>query len=376
MLTTSTTPLILHQEDNRNFGLDLIRGGGITVFIGYHGLQLFAPYFPKIWMFGTPAVLLIEFFFVLSGFLIGTILLRRYFSGEAFDGRAVMHFFVRRWLRTFPLYFLVLALLFFFRWLGHQPGESGPVWTYLVFLQCWSGTATSFFPESWSLCIEEWFYFGLPVFLWLLTQLFTHWLSPQRIVGLLLFAVLIGVLIYRTSQVLDHSIRFDEGLRKITSYRLDAPLYGVVVAFYWIRFREQLVRYKNALLLLGASCVLASFVLIKVDSLVLLRNVLYWPLITVGFSLSLPFFIQLRDPGGRFSRYIRYTSRITYSLYLLHLSVSLFGLTLPLVPVHSLSTAFLASLGYLLFTISLAVLSYRFIERPIFKLRNRYFPEP
>ena len=110
----------------------------------------------------------VQLFFVLSGFLITGILL---------DTRGtphyLRHFFMRRVLRIFPLYYATLALLLIvlpaLDWLPptfkRDPPNEIYLWTYL-----WNWVhpfhiGKSSFPHFWSLCIEEQFYLLWPFLL-------------------------------------------------------------------------------------------------------------------------------------------------------------------------------------------------------------------
>ncbi|MGL4599316.1 MAG: acyltransferase family protein, partial [Bacteroidia bacterium] len=248
---------------SRNFGLDLIRGGGILMFVVYHAFQLFAPFYPKIWMFGTPAILGIEFFFILSGFLIGTILMRYFLAEKPFGFKQVVRFLTRRWLRTMPLYFITLVLIFLFAWFGNQPTQPSSSWKFFVFLQCWGDKASLFFPESWSLCIEEWFYLGLPFLLWFLTATLNRFLTRHHLILLLIGSVVVTVFVLRTQYLWQLETQAGNDMRRLTMYRLDAPVYGVFMAWLWYRHRDLLVRNKNKLVLLGTLLLAVSMVLLK-----------------------------------------------------------------------------------------------------------------
>lgn len=74
------------------------------------------------WLFDNPVVIAIQAgrlgvdtFFVLSGFLISSILLRNRAEIEASAGskaEAIKNFFIRRGLRIFPIYYLTIFILF------------------------------------------------------------------------------------------------------------------------------------------------------------------------------------------------------------------------------------------------------------------------
>ena len=100
----------------------------------------------------------VELFFVLSGYLIGGILLRMAALRPGWRGWLV--FMLRRWLRTLPLYFLWLAVLA----LAWPPADDlpGHLLRYATLTQnLWRTMPDDgWFAVSWSLTIEEWFYLG------------------------------------------------------------------------------------------------------------------------------------------------------------------------------------------------------------------------
>ncbi len=369
------TDIAIGWSGSRNFGLDVIRGGGILMFVIYHAFQLFAPFYPKIWMFGTPAVLGIEFFFILSGFLIGSILLRYYLTEKPFAFKQVVRFLTRRWLRTMPLYFITLACVFFLAWLGHHPTQPNSVWKFFVFLQCWGNEASLFFPESWSLCIEEWFYFGWPFLVLLLTYTLNRFVSRDQLILFLVGLVVATIFILRTQYFMQLETQAGNDMRRLTMYRLDAPVYGVFMAWAWYRYRNFLTRNKNVLAFFGVFLLGVSLVLLKLDDAVTLCNILYWPVTSIGFCLCLPYFIFIRDPQNRLSQLVQHFSKVSYSIYLLHLSIGLFGVVMPLISIHAVADALLAATLYLAFVVVVSALSFRFIERPIMRWRDRRFPE-
>jgi peptidoglycan/LPS O-acetylase OafA/YrhL len=120
---------------------------------------------------------LVDMFFVLSGFLIGTILYRGISEGTL----SLKNFWMRRILRIWPVYYMTLAVvtLAAFASSAHSVPLKELIRS-LLFLQftggylhpgtSWDGMIIAFIPwfsHSWSIAAEEQFYLLLPVFLWL-----------------------------------------------------------------------------------------------------------------------------------------------------------------------------------------------------------------
>jgi len=94
--------------EKRVFGLDLMRALAIIfVVIGHGGwiLDKANTNFP--WIRFIDGV---ELFFVLSGFLIGGILIKIFQNTESLNLNTIWDFWIRRWFRTLPNYYLVLVL--------------------------------------------------------------------------------------------------------------------------------------------------------------------------------------------------------------------------------------------------------------------------
>ena len=137
-----------------------MRASAIALVFMYH-YAVFVSHRPT---FGWPSVVGwagVDLFFVLSGYLIANQL----FAGLA-RGRtlSVAGFYARRALRTLPVFWLVLAAYFLL------PGALGgrtppPLWRFLTFTQNLGLQPGTAFSHAWSLCVEEQFYFVLPLVL-------------------------------------------------------------------------------------------------------------------------------------------------------------------------------------------------------------------
>ena len=138
----------------------------------------------------------VDIFFVLSGFLLGGILLDQRNATNLFRV-----FYARRFLRIVPPYLLLLiALLVVTAWVNHtQPigtdwlmGKPFPPWAFVLYIQNFFMAAAgqfggNFAAITWSLAIEEQFY--------LLFPLFIYFCPPSKLVRVLLIAVVSAPLI-------------------------------------------------------------------------------------------------------------------------------------------------------------------------------------
>jgi peptidoglycan/LPS O-acetylase OafA/YrhL len=113
---------------------------------------------------GTGAILGVKLFFVLSGFLITTILLRARGGVEVGGDRwhEAKRFYVRRFLRIFPLYYFVVLVCLV---IDLEPAREIVGWlaTYtLNFKIAWQGYYEASFAHFWTLAVEEQFYLAWP----------------------------------------------------------------------------------------------------------------------------------------------------------------------------------------------------------------------
>jgi peptidoglycan/LPS O-acetylase OafA/YrhL len=103
----------------------------------------------------------VDLFMLISGWLLGRQLLRESAQG----GIDPWRFYVRRWLRTLPPYYAMLAVLYCAdgpQFGGHPPFRT--VLKHLLFLQVY--LPPNLYGVSWSLCVEEHFYLLLPLIVW------------------------------------------------------------------------------------------------------------------------------------------------------------------------------------------------------------------
>lgn len=303
----------------------------------------------------------VELFFVLSGFLIGGILLRELTQG---DHRApLLRFWQRRWLRTLPNYFLFLLInLALAAWLAR---ELPTLLSYCLFLQNITQRPPAFFVESWSLAVEEWFYLLVPVlFLAALKISSRHF---QRGSLLVICGVIVAVTLSRVAYVLATHPVWLTDVRMIVLYRLDACMFGVLGAWTKHFHPEQWSRLRSwalpcGLLSLGLNAAV-PFVA-GTDSV--FPQTFGFTMTSLGALLLLPSLDAWRAATGPLAATIVRISIWSYSLYLANLPVR----TILVQAMPDSSNLFVAPL-FVVCSVVVAAVVYRFYEQPILAWRDQ-----
>ena len=353
------------------FGLDALRATAVASVLLAHGSLFHAESHPGarflLVIFG---VLGVEIFFALSGFLVGRQLLL------VAEGRAgLWRFLVRRWVRTLPNYYLFLAINAALAWwvIDRQHPDAQFLW----FGQAFAWPATSqFFPESWSLAVEEWFYLLAALAFAAAAAL----RASPRALGWGLVAVLVAGPLARVLVQLAAAVPIDAGVRKISLVRLDALAYGLGCA--WLerhrpgrfdRLRGPALRLAGAILaILGAALLAAWSVDLRVFEPAASNRdrvlaALLFSALPMAAACMLPFLATWRPARSRWVGTIEHVSAWSYSIYLVH-----FPLLLVMGQRWSTADAGAAATRtatWLVATLVLSAAVYRYFESPL--LRHR-----
>ena len=265
----------------------------------------------------------------MSGFLIGGILL---------DVRAPPNYFktfyIRRFFRIVPLYYLwLLSLVALVHLRGStflvqptHPGIDWHLWGHFLFLHnLWtnhySTLALWWLGVTWSLAIEEQFYLAAP--------LLVRFLSRRHLIIFLSVVILTAPCLRILVRILMH--KPVHAMYRLTPFRADALALGMLAAILWRapEFRAWLVRNKDVLygacgLLLVGMFVLGNWFQSPDSSLTQ----------TVGYSWIALFYLSLvlivlTDSAGLIARAARIGwlgewGRISYCIYLIHAAVKYF----------------------------------------------------
>lgn len=371
-----TNPFKIEFDTKRIFGLDILRASAILLVVILHSKNYVPEVGKKVidnFVFDGVAV-----FFVLSGFLIGGILIKLLDEKEI-NKRLLIQFWIRRWFRTLPNYFLVLITLCLLSLIFTPNFTLSGVSKYFIFSQNLFWENPLFFPESWSLSVEEWFYLLIPLFIFLLVWIFK--ISSKK--SLLLTALIILFLVtafrfYKYFNVEFVTIEdWDKLFRQQVSARLDSLMYGVIGAYLNYYHNSKWLKHKNILLIIGIILLIVNQSIISFFLPVngIYNAVFSFSVMSLSVLLLLPFLNNLKSGKGFLFRAITFVSLISYSMYLIHLTLvqdwiigkipwaSIYGNIAHITPISKL-------ILFWILTFIVSTLLYKYYEIPTTRLRD------
>jgi peptidoglycan/LPS O-acetylase OafA/YrhL len=315
----------------------------------------------------------VELFFVLSGFLIGGILLDNRNSAQYFST-----FYIRRAFRIVPIYYTVLAVVLIASaalrgvHAGWVPASMSPA-VYFTYTQniamAASGKLDGFwFLPTWTLAVEEQFYLLLPLLVFLV---------PRRyIAGLSLFAIVSAPVLRWL--VLGASHANPTAVYSLLPCRWDALFFGVLAA-YVVREREWFaeLRRRGALqwaALVGAWGILLCAIADKLYGLQLF-DVLGYSFAALCFAGIVLMSVAGLPIGRRFeNRLLGNVGRISYGLYLMHQPVLgiLHGALRGALPDNGTLAGLSITLLALIVSLAVAWASWTFFESRLVQFGHRW----
>jgi peptidoglycan/LPS O-acetylase OafA/YrhL len=346
----------------RRLDLDVVRGVAILLAVGSHfnkhpsgNAVLDALQWPGR-TFGWAGV---DLFFVLSGFLVGQLVLREQQRMGGFDG---WRFSVRRALKLWPVLFVFLAVQAMFddRPLGSH------LWLTVLHVQNYAGTQI---PHLWSLAVEEHFYAALAVLFPLAAR---RRISPRVLMG-----VLGGVLVAAPA------LRFageaagvsDVRLQWRAHFRADSLAAGVLLAAVSVHRPQLFARLLRVRWLWVAATTLGVVWLTHVGKNEPLGVTLGF---TVAYLTAAAFLLSLY--GARWVPRARLLTapmaalgRYSYGVYIWHIAAAEFVLGLLPGDAYHHGTPIVQMLKYGS-AIAVGVVATRLVEKPVLRLRDRMLP--
>jgi peptidoglycan/LPS O-acetylase OafA/YrhL len=359
--------------------LDGLRGIAILLVLLWHAVfngYQHSEFLPRVFALGGFTWSGVDLFFVLSGFLIGGILLDSKDSTRYFKT-----FYIRRAFRILPLYGVVTGLYVF----GHlfSPGSSViPLASYPTFTQnfwmAYLGTfGSAAMGATWSLAVEEQFYLTIPLIVRKLTRSRLVWVLTLIVFGAPLLRTIV-LFTFERGRFADYVLmpcRADDlclGVLSAILVREPEAWDFLLAKRYWLRG-----------LAVGLLVGLGWLALQKYDQSAT-------PMVTFGYSLLGLFYtccllMALTETGivNRLlcNRRLMELGGIAYCVYLVHFSLIRAGRNLPAylpalsrLPIpHASAVAVLVGgwIGVML-SVAVAKISWRFLEQPMLRRGHAY----
>jgi peptidoglycan/LPS O-acetylase OafA/YrhL len=322
----------------------------------------------------------VDLFFVLSGFLIGEILMKNRESKNYYTT-----FFVRRSLRILPLFLLSASLfvvgLSLFKSSGNEGlewlfSEAFPAWSYPTFLQNFFMASTGemgphWMAMTWSLAVEEQFYLVLPFLI--------RVIHPIRL-PIALFLLVASAPAIRTALYLLHP-HGDLSAYVLLPARWDALFLGVLGA--WILRQKGLAqrlssRKRWLIAAMMATGSTAALMLLSGHGIASAGMTYGGYTVIALFSLAFVLYVIV-SPYGWVTRFLRNPALVwlgttSFGIYLFHEPVAglLHAFLRKRPPEIVTSEDALITLVALFLTLALAGLSSSRFERPFVQLGHRF----
>lgn len=308
--------------NSRNTTLDLLRAVAVLAVIVHHYAQNDTSSIFHIGLIG------VDLFFVLSGFLISSLLFAEIRRTDRLD---LIRFVIRRALKIYPAFYTFLLLTFPIV----PSNEHWRLWGEVFFLQQY---APHVWPHTWTLSIEETFYLAVPLGITAL-----HRLGIMRSFPVFAVAIIIALTALRM-------FGFDpprfEGLAL-------GSWIGYTHTFHALRFRQMVGWWSLA----ATGLFLLPQLILRSGSLIFTFNVMAFAFLVSWSAVHSEIRVLGLNTIGRYS----------YSIYIWHMLPAMVAWLRPSVTV-------LGMVADTIVTLSLGIGMGMLIEMPVIKLRDRVFP--
>jgi len=349
--------------------LDGMRAIAVLFVVFYHAILVFPAFDPYL----QGGFLGVDIFFVLSGFLITSILL------QEFDRTATIgfkNFYIRRFLRLTPAYWVHLSLLFFFAVYLYSAKQTEVLYSHDNFFYAFTyltnvhralngAWITGILGHTWSLAVEEQFYLFWAGFLFLMLRRMKRSSIIATTAVIILTAAFFRAYRWQGPQSIDflyHS--FDS--------RVDALLIGCLVSqiVSWKILPKSFIssRYFD-LLALFSLLIAVTFIFNLSDSyrtpFLYLGGLTIFAL-AVGVIIMWLAFHGKNKPGNLLeAKPLVWIGKTSYGIYLWHYPLLALFNNFPWSPLSKLVVTLTA-------TFVITALSYYLIETPFLKLKDRF----
>lgn len=353
----------------RNIGLDVLRFFSVFLVLGRHiDKELLNHSFLIVWQRG--GYVGVDLFFVLSGYLISTLIFKEYERTGDFNA---VRFLIRRGFKIYPAFWLVLFVSIIFGILTKQRPTNAQIFYELFFVQNYH--LPLFLGFSWSLAVEEHFYLLFSAICYGLKKLKCE--NVFRSIPRIVFVISLTCLLFRFinyNEYMNSTFLGEYTLR--THCRIDSIFFGVLLGYliYYKDLGMKLRRIPSSLFCFLALVLLSPAFIYPLEEPN--RWLALWGPILFCLAAGMLVISAIRTERSQ-NHVVKLFAALggaSYSIYLWHITVISRGVPL-LKKTIGFSNPVIVLSTYIVGALAFGWLMNRIVEMPMLKLRDYCFKE-
>ncbi len=357
--------------------LDFLRGLAIILVLFRHQYIFDFTYYFMGWIG-------VDLFFVLSGFFVSGLLFKEYLK---FGNVKPVNFLIRRGFKIYPVYY-IFYLVYLIPILAKGNLNYGLMFADLTFVQNYvSGWGYSF-DGSWSLAVEEHFYFALAIFSWVAIK--NKWLkleieNTKKGLGKIEIIIILVMIVCLGLRVVTNLFYPEQVERNfaMTHLRIDSLLTGVFISYFFY-FRIEYLKiifekYKISFLVIVILGLAWTPFINPVNSF--FAKTIGFTLLYVSFAIVLMFFLVSENINKKLN--VIFTSPIvngvskigtySYSIYIIHGFIN-YAFAEVQNRYGFYNNYYLNFIITTLLSVVVGMLMTKLVESYFLNLRDKYFP--
>lgn len=358
---------------NRSKAIDILRALAVLLVIGRHMDRCPERVSPPMHSFTDKWVnggwLGVDLFFLLSGFLVSGLLFREH---QKFGNISIKSFLIRRGFKIYPAFWLLTLVTLAFLFLCHDRFNPLAIPCEFLFVQNYG---PSLWVHTWSLAVEEHFYFFLVIFLTLLSRIRPA-RNAFRIVPVVFVALAIMCLTLRILTWYIAPVFIDKIHTFPTHLRIDGLFCGVVISYFYHRHPNQFMEWTSRwrwYLFAAGLLLLAPYFCFEMKSVPFVFT-FGFTLIYIGGASLFMALMTVDIPEAFIPKAVAYVGSHSYSIYLWHYPVIKWLVPFVAGTVKEQRNWLLYFATYVLGSIIFGIGMATLVEFPLLRLRDRWFP--
>ena len=316
----------------------------------------------------------VDIFFVLSGFLITLILIKEYQTYQTINFK---NFYIRRFLRLAPALIIMVTTFYLYSQYFMQGDQKdggfiaslGALFYIANLARAFDWFNMSYLLPTWSLSIEEQFYFIWPLLLLLLFRIF----DCQRQIVITIISLILIIWLNGTLLALDDTTTI-ERLYFGSDTHSDGLLIGCVTAFLITIYENKPCWILNTLKKYSTFITVLAILFYMTSTIILGKEIRslyiwYYPILGIVSSVLISsLYLQKNNHSTLLfsNKYLVWLGSISYGVYLWHWFI------FRIVAGFGETSIFVGLYGSLI-AIMIACLSYYFVEKPILTLKKHFY---